>query len=293
MRNTTCRARSCQARVANCAPVGGSLAAVVIFAVAASFYIVALAREEWVAVVMYGGGNSTFTESLDLSAGLFSARISYSIASTNDTLSNYTYAYTQSNITVCEGSSEFFSDTGYLQVYVDPSLCHQVRATRGLLILALLLLPVGLFFRLRRRQHRIGGVVYAISGLFGMLAWAVFMGTFVHQRDLQALADSFESDAYTTTGHATVFLLFAWLFSFYAALAAYFSDTLPSPPPPPPPPSNTFSLSTLSGAHRASAFAPPTTPTAPAAAAAAAAAGGAAAATASAAAGGGATATRR
>ena len=65
----------------------------------------------------------------------------------------------------------------------------------------------------------------------GMVGWAVFMSTFVQQADFVALANHFNGR--TSTGRATVYLLVAWVLTYYTAIAAYNSD--PSPPPPQPP----------------------------------------------------------
>ena len=65
-----------------------------------------------------------------------------------------------------------------------------------------------------------------------MAGWAVFMSTFDRQADFNDLANRFLGRY--TLGHSTVFSLFAWLFSIYTGVAAYFSEGFGSPPPPRP-----------------------------------------------------------
>ena len=109
-------------------------------------------------------GNATFDQSLNLQAGLFSASLSYALESSNASLSNFSLAYAMDDFSVCSSASDFFGDTGAVAFAVDGDLCGEVRSTRGLVITAILLLPLALFFRLRRRQHKIGAGIYALSG---------------------------------------------------------------------------------------------------------------------------------
>lgn len=104
--------------------------------------------------------NSTSTTTFLLQAGLFNANIFLKTRSITPTIKNVTV---DTAVSVCDGS-DFFGAGSELDLPVDGSLCHVVRATRAFMISATILLAPAIFFRLRRRQHRIGAGLYLLAG---------------------------------------------------------------------------------------------------------------------------------